>query len=75
MDSTPELTLLVAAAIAKAGFPRSRESAHDYRMRLARAALRTISQYETKKVSPAKEYADPALRWEGWPDPPPRVPV
>lgn len=30
---------LVAAAIAKEGFPRGRESARDYRLRLARAAI------------------------------------
>lgn len=31
--------LLVAAAIAREGFPRDRETAHDYRIRLAHAAI------------------------------------
>jgi hypothetical protein len=46
---TDELAELVAAALARAGFPRSRESARDYRLRLARAAIREVSKYEAKK--------------------------
>lgn len=46
--SPDDLTELVAAAIAKAGFPRSRESAREYRLRLARAALREVSKYEAR---------------------------
>jgi hypothetical protein len=52
--SMADLAELVAAAIANAGFPRSRESARDYRLRLARAAIREVWKYEDQRIEEAR---------------------
>lgn len=45
MKQESHVVELVAAAIAKEGFPKGRESAREYRLRLARAAITAYLEY------------------------------